>query len=110
MYLETNNKINFFKRKIFLGTAWSVSLLVSILQSLDPGLPRHLSPDGDQAPDVVAVTVCLASVTIVHTVPVLLLSVIYAKIFTAAHNSSERARRNSAVRKGDHDHLLCRNL
>ena len=87
---------------MFLGTAWSLSLLVSILQSLDPELPQHLVHD--QAPDVVGVAVCLVSVTIVHTVPVLLLSVIYAKIFTAAHNSSERARRNSAVRKGDHDH------
>jgi len=90
-----------------LGTAWSLSLLVSILQSLDPDL---VTTDGDQAPDVVAVTVCLASVTIVHTVPVLLLSVIYTKIFTAAHNSSERARRNSAVSIAPSDSVTPLNL
>ena len=72
---------------------------MSILQTLESPLPP-----GHQAPDVAGVAICLASVTIVHTLPVLLLTVIYAKIFTAAHNSSERARRNSAVRKGDHDH------
>ena len=89
---------------LFLGSAWSLSLLVSILQTLYGNIPQHLDHSDDDSPDVVTVSVCLVSVTIVHTVPILLLSIIYAKIFRAAHNSSERARRNSAVRKGIHYH------
>ena len=46
----------------------------------------------------VALISLVSLLNIIHTVPCLLLMVVYFKIFRAAHSSSERARRNSAVR------------
>ena len=54
----------------------------------------QLEPGVEIISDVVIIIV----LNIVHTIPVILLSIIYSKIFRAAHTSSERTRRNSAVR------------
>ena len=48
--------------------------------------------------DLAMVSIIMVTINLVHTLPTILLTVIYTKIFRAAHNNSERARRNSAVR------------
>ena len=48
--------------------------------------------------NIQAEIIVLIVLNIIHTVPSLLLVIIYLKIFRAAHTSSERARRNSAMR------------
>ena len=67
---------------------WSLSVGVSVLVTAMSTLDK----------DMVTDTVMLVATNLVHTLPTLLLAIIYTKIFRAAHTSSERARRNSAVR------------
>ena len=76
--------------KYLLGFVWCLSVVMSGVLTLCV----QLGPGVEIISDVVIIIV----LNIVHTIPVILLSIIYSKIFRAAHTSSERTRRNSAVR------------
>ena len=73
---------------LFVALVWVTSLILSL--ALTAGIKLQ--------PEIIADVVILVSVNFTHTLPVILLSIIYTKIFNAAHTNSERARRNSAVR------------
>ena len=73
------------RSNLSVALAWTFSLLAAVTITLLLNLQANLA--------------LISLLNVVHTVPCLLLTVIYCKIFRAAHTSSERARRNSAVRK-----------
>ena len=73
------------KRSNFsIALAWLLSILSAAIMTVLTNIQA----------DVIVLTV----LNLIHTAPSLLLALIYLRIFRAAHSSSERARRNSAVR------------
>ena len=71
------------------ASVWSISLALSILLTASTNITEE---------DMINDSIIMIIINIVHTLPIILLAIIYSKIFRAAHTSSERARRNSAVR------------
>ena len=67
-----------------IALAWILSILTAIIMTVLINIQADI--------------VVIAILNTIHTVPSLLLVVIYLRIFRAAHTSSERARRNSSVR------------
>ena len=82
--LQYHRHITRRRSNFFIALAWLLSLLSAVIMTLLINIPA----------DIIVLTI----LNIIHTVPSLLLLIIYLKIFRAAHSSSERARRNSAVR------------
>jgi len=80
------------KRSNFsIALAWLLSILSAIIMTVLINIQAEI--------------IVLIVLNIIHTVPSLLLVIIYLKIFRAAHTSSERARRNSAVSGAHSDSL-----